>query len=128
MSNTYNAAFWLSLFNIIWINLSLSTDNALFIAANLRNFPTHNKKWTLFASSLLSVALQVGITCVAVKVLEVELLQVVGGCILIWVGVSLLNLNESADAVDASTITNNLNGALFWRTVGTISISNMVLY
>lgn len=86
-----NPQFWLGLGQIIWINIILSGDNAVVIALAARGLPPQSQKRAIFWGTAAAVLLRVVLTIVAVKLMQLPWLQVVGGLLLLWIGVQLLN-------------------------------------
>ncbi|MEG0047497.1 MAG: TerC family protein, partial [Comamonas sp.] len=84
-------AFWIGLAQIIWINIILSGDNAVVIALAARSLEPRQQKLAIFWGTAAAVLLRVVLTIVAVKLLALPWLQLVGGILLLWIGVQLLN-------------------------------------
>ena len=84
-----SADFWIGLVKIIWINIILSGDNAVVIALAARSLPPEQQKKAIMFGS--------GATVVAAKLLELSFLQVVGGCLLLWIGYQLLTGDEDGE-------------------------------
>lgn len=89
-----NTDFWIGLVKIIWINIILSGDNAVVIALAARSLPPHQQKKAVFFGSGAAVVLRIVLTVVAAKLLELSYLQIVGGCLLLWIGVQLMSEEE----------------------------------
>ena len=83
--------FWLGLGQIIWINIILSGDNAVVIALAARSLAPHQQKKAVFWGSAAAVVLRILLTVVAAKLLQLSFLQIVGGCLLLWIGLQLLS-------------------------------------
>ena len=86
-----NPQFWLGLGQIIWINIILSGDNAVVIALAARGLEPRQQKQAIFWGTAAAVVLRVVLTIVAVKLMQLPWLQLVGGILLLWIGVQLLN-------------------------------------
>ena len=86
-----SADFWIGLLKIVWINIILSGDNAVVIALAARSLPSGQQKKAIFFGSGAAVVLRIALTVVAAKLLELSFLQIVGGLLLLWIGVQLLN-------------------------------------
>ena len=84
-----SADFWIGLVKIIWINIILSGDNAVVIALAARSLPPEQQKKAIMFGSGAAVVLRIVLTVVAAKLLELSFLQVVGGCLLLWIGSAL---------------------------------------
>jgi YjbE family integral membrane protein len=89
--------FWIGLLKIVWINIILSGDNAVVIALAARSLPPEQQKKAIFWGSAAAVVLRIGLTVVAVKLLELSFLQVVGGMLLLYIGVQLLSENDEGE-------------------------------
>jgi YjbE family integral membrane protein len=115
-----NAEFWVGLIKIIWINIILSGDNAVVIALAARSLPQEQQKKAILFGSGAAVVLRIGLTVVAAKLLELPYLQIVGGCLLLWIGTQLLHSDD--DEQDDQDEKSNL-----WIAVRTILIADLVM-
>ena len=115
-----NAEFWVGLIKIIWINIILSGDNAVVIALAARSLPQEQQKKAILFGSGAAVVLRIGLTVVAAKLLEWPYLQIVGGCLLLWIGTQLLQGDD--DEQDDHAEKSNL-----WTAVRTILIADLVM-
>lgn len=86
--------FWIGLVKIIWINIILSGDNAVVIALAARALPPDQQRKAIMFGSGAAVVLRVILTVVAAKLLQLSYLQIVGGCLLLWIGVQLMGDEE----------------------------------
>ena len=82
--------FWIGLVKIIWINIILSGDNAVVIALAARSLPPDQQKKAIAFGSGAAVVLRVVLTLVAAKLMALSFVQIVGGCLLLWIGLQLL--------------------------------------
>jgi YjbE family integral membrane protein len=89
--------FWIGLVKIVWINIILSGDNAVVIALAARSLPAHQQKQAIFWGSGAAVVLRIALTVVAAKLLELSYLQIIGGCLLLWIGPQLLTDEENEE-------------------------------
>lgn len=115
-----NPQFWLGLGQIIWINIILSGDNAVVIALAARGLPPQRQKQAIFWGTAAAVVLRVLLTIVAVKLMELPWLQVIGGLLLLWIGVQLLNDGDDEEAHSAS-------GAGLFAAIRTILVADLVM-
>ena len=115
-----SADFWIGLVKIVWINIILSGDNAVVIALAARSLPPHQQKKAVFWGSGAAVVLRIVLTVVAAKLLELSFLQIIGGCLLLWIGYQLLGSDED-DAGEAKTY-----GSLM-AAVRTILLADLVM-
>ena len=114
------AAFWIGLFEIVWINIILSGDNAVVIALAARTLPAAQQKKAIFWGSGAAVVLRVALTLVAANLPTLAYLQIVGGCLLLWIGLQLLREEDEDDA--ATPTHGNLLGA-----IRTILVADLVM-
>jgi len=112
--------FWIRLIEIIWINIILSGDNAVVIALAARSLPVEQQRSAVLFGSGAAVAMRIGLTVVAARLLLIPYLQIVGGILLLWIGVQLLNTDD--DDTGHSKHTGNLMAA-----VRTILIADVVM-
>ncbi len=89
--------FWIGLFQIVWINIILSGDNAVVIALAARSLPPQQQTKAVFWGSGAAVILRIALTVVAAKLLELSYLQIVGGLLLLWIGTQLLSAEEEGE-------------------------------
>ena len=114
-----NAAFWVGLGKIIWVNLLLSGDNAVVIALAARSLPPRQQKLAVFWGAGAAVVMRVILTVFAVALLTLPWLKIVGGVLLLWIGVKLLAPDEGDEQVASS---DNL-----WQAIKTILIADLVM-
>ena len=91
MEQLLTSQFWLGLGTIIWVNIILSGDNAVVIALAARSLPERQQRLAISWGAGAAVVLRVGLTIVAVKLLEFPYLKLVGGAALLWIAVQLLS-------------------------------------
>lgn len=84
--------------SIVLIDLLLAGDNALIIAMAVRSLPPRQRRIGILAGAGAAVALRIGATVAAAQLLNIELLKLVGGALVIWIGVKVL-----ADAAASAT-------------------------
>lgn len=89
MEFLHTTDFWIGLVKIVWINIILSGDNAVVIALAARSLPRTSRK-SHFWGSGAAVVLRIVLTVVAAKLLELSFLQIIGGCLLLWIGLQLM--------------------------------------
>ena len=73
-----NLALAWEVFEIVWINILLSGDNAILIALACRRLPEERRRWGVLLGSLGGVALRIGFTLAIVQLLHVPLLKTAG--------------------------------------------------
>jgi YjbE family integral membrane protein len=82
--------FWVALLQIIGVNIVLSGDNAVVIALAARGLPADQQKRAVAWGSGAAVVMRIGLTIVAVQLLQLPYLKLVGAVLLLWIAVQLL--------------------------------------
>lgn len=90
MNGLLEAQFWLSLLQIIGVNIVLSGDNAVVIAMAARSVPAHQQKKAIVLGSLAAIVMRVILTLFAVELLKLPYLKLIGSALLLWIAVQLL--------------------------------------
>ena len=127
MACLQDGGFWLSLAQIIAIDILLGGDNAVVIALACRRLPEAQRRMGIFWGVVGAIALRIALIFFAVKLLELPFLKLAGAALLVWIGVKLLIPEEEGahGSVEGST---NLLGAI--RTVvvadAVMSIDNVI--
>ncbi len=80
----------LEAFQIIWINLLLSGDNAILIALACRQLSPRQRRWGVFLGALGGVVLRVIFTLLVVELMDIPFLKAAGSILLIMIAVKLL--------------------------------------
>jgi YjbE family integral membrane protein len=115
-----NAAFWLALGKIVWVNILLSGDNAVVIALAARSLPPEQRNKAIIGGSAAAIILRVVLTLFAVQLLQYPYLKIIGAVLLFWIGVQLLLPEDEAD--DKIKSSDQL-----WAAVRTILIADLVM-
>lgn len=119
MEMVTTTVFWVSLAQIIMINILLSGDNAVVIALASRSLPPSQQKKAILFGSFGAVILRIILTFFAVYLLTLPYLKLAGGALLVWIGVSLLKPDGDEEHIDAHS---NLRAA-----IKTIIIADFVM-
>jgi YjbE family integral membrane protein len=114
-----NAAFFIALLKIIWVNVLLSGDNAVVIALAARNLQPGQQKQAIVFGSGAAIVLRVLLTLFAVQLLQLPWLKLVGAVLLLWIGIQLLADTDEDAEVDASSSV--------WVAIRTILIADLVM-
>ena len=109
-----DGGFWLSVFQIILIDILLGGDNAVVIALACRRWPDHQRNQGIFWGMIGAIVLRIILIFFAVKLMGLPFLKLVGAALLMWIGVKLLQPDEDAEHANLNAST-NLLGAI--RTV-----------
>ncbi len=86
--------FWLSVFEIIWINILLSGDNAIVIALACRSLPPKQRLGGMVLGTAVALAMRVAFASVVSLLMALPYIKIVGGMALMWVALKLLVPNE----------------------------------
>ncbi len=115
-----SSTFWISLLQIIWIDLLLSGDNAVVIALACRSLPENRKKLGIWLGAGAAVGLRIIFALVVTYLLGVPYLKVIGGVLLFWIAIKLaVGEEETHGNIEASTS--------LWKAVRTIAIADVVM-
>jgi YjbE family integral membrane protein len=120
MSFELTPAFWSGLLQIILVNIILSGDNALVIALACRNLEKRHQKPAILVGSAGAIILRIIFVLIIDQLLKVGYLKLIGGLLLLWIGVKLVQGEEEhGDGVKAA-------GSL-WAAIRTIIIADAVM-
>ena len=112
--------FYVSVLQIVVIDILLGGDNAVVIALACRRLPARQRNQGIFWGVIGAVGLRVILIFFALQVLALPFLKIVGGLLLLWIGVKLL-LPEENDH-------NNIkSGDTLWAAVKTIVIADAAM-
>ena len=111
--------FWVTLGQIIMINIVLSGDNAVVIAMASRGLPPAQQKKAILFGSVGAIVLRVVLTFFAVYLLTLPYLKLVGAALLLWIGVGLLQSDEGEESMEG-------HSGLF-AAIKTIVIADLVM-
>jgi YjbE family integral membrane protein len=112
--------FWVSLLQIIWIDLLLSGDNAVVIALACRSLPEKQRKWGILLGAGAAVGLRIIFALVVSYMLGIPFLKVVGGLLLFWIALKLILDQEAGEHHVESADS-------LWKAVRTIAIADAVM-
>ena len=96
MEFLFDGGFWLSVLQIIAIDILLGGDNAVVIALACRRLPEHQRNRGIFWGVIGAIGLRIVLIYFALHLLALPFLKIVGGLLLLWIGVKLL-LPEGED-------------------------------
>ena len=121
-----NPGFWIAVLQIIAIDILLGGDNAIVIALACRRLPEAQRKQGIFWGVVGAIALRVILIFFALQLLAIPFLKIVGGLLLLWIGIKLLQPEEEVhESIEGST---HLLGAI--RTIiiadAVMSLDNVI--
>src|SRR5439155_1560692 len=80
-----HAPFWIGVFQIIFVNVILSGDNAVVIAMACLTLPPKQRLWGMILGAGVAVLLRVIFTLLIAQAMEYPYLKLVGGALLGWI-------------------------------------------
>jgi YjbE family integral membrane protein len=113
--------FWLSVLQIIWVNILLSGDNAVVIALACRGLPPRERLWGMVIGAGFASILLIVFTIAVSKLLTLPYLKLVGSVALLWIAIKLL-APQAHDSEDTPEATEDL-----WRAVRVVVIADIVM-
>ena len=114
-------AFWIAVLQIIWIDLLLSGDNAVVIALACRKLPPKQRIWGVVLGTVVAIALRVIFAGVVTTLMQVPYLKLVGGALLLWIAVKLLNPEENGKSNEIEAVDK------LWRAIRIVAIADLVM-
>jgi YjbE family integral membrane protein len=115
-----SSQFWLSVLQIVWIDLLLSGDNAVVIALACRSLPEKQRKIGIWLGAGAAIFLRIVFALVVSYLMGLPFLKVLGGLLLFWIAIKLVVGEEEAhDGIESSDS--------LWRAVKTIAIADAVM-
>jgi len=121
MAFLLDPGFWARWLRIVFINLSLSGDNALVIAMAVRTLPPQARFYGLLGGMIGAVTLQITFIAIASRLLQIPLLRAVGGLALIWIAMKLIAADGDEGEEKAR------HGTTVWEAVRIIIIANLIM-
>jgi YjbE family integral membrane protein len=108
-------------FSIVFIDLLLAGDNALVIAMAVRSLAPRERRIGTICGAAAAVVLRVGLTFVAVKLLDIQYLKIAGGLFVLWIAVKVLI--DASDPPDAVTVPKRLAQAIWYIVFADLTMS-----
>jgi YjbE family integral membrane protein len=113
--------FWLSLLQVIWINILLSGDNAVVIALACRGLPPRERLWGMIIGAGFASVLLIVFTGVISVLMTLPYLKLAGAIGLFWIAIKLL-APQAHDAEDTPEAVDDM-----WRAVRIVVIADIVM-
>ena len=113
-------AFWVSLLQIMWINILLSGDNAVVIAMACRGLRPRQRLWGMILGAGVAVLLRIVFTVFVAALMLLPWLKIVGGLALFYIAAKLL-VPEEVDENETEA-TEHL-----WRAVKIVAIADIIM-
>ncbi|HEY7245492.1 MAG TPA: TerC family protein [Xanthobacteraceae bacterium] len=114
------AAFWLALLKIMWINVLLSGDNAVVIAMACLGLPPRQRLWGMILGAGVAVVLRIAFTVVIAQLMLLPYLKLIGGLALFYIAAKLL-VPEDEDESEVEAVEH------LWRAVRIVAVADIVM-
>src|SRR5438105_5371014 len=114
------AAFWVALVKIMWINVLLSGDNAVVIAMACRGLPYSQRLWGMVLGAGVAVVLRILFTGVVASLMLLPFLKIVGGLAWVYIAAKLL-VPEETDEDEVEAVEH------LWRAVRIVAIADIIM-
>ena len=112
--------FIASLASIVLVDLTLSGDNAVVIAAAAKSLPGPLRKRAMIAGAACAVLALVTATYFAARLLHVKFLQIVGGAAVLWIAIGLFREEPPLES-SATQLTS------FWKAMWFIIVADVTM-
>lgn len=119
MEMLFSSFFWVTLGQIMMINIVLSGDNAVVIAMASRALPPRQQKQAIFFGSFGAIFLRIVLTFFAVMLLDLPYLKLVGAVLLGYIGIQMLVPDEAEEEIDGH--------AHLWKAIKTIVVADFIM-
>jgi len=112
--------FVFSVLSIVVVDLTLSGDNAVVIAAAAKSLPRSMRNRALLAGAACAVATLVIATFFAARLLHVKFLQVIGGIAILWIAIGLFREEPPLES-------SAMHLASFWKAIWFIVVADVTM-
>jgi YjbE family integral membrane protein len=113
--------FWISVLEIIWINVLLSGDNAIVIALACRRLPLRQRTVGIVLGTVVALLLRLVFASIVVTLMFIPYVKIGGGAALFWIAMKLLMPNEQPSGETAAATEG------MWRAIMVIAIADVVM-
>jgi YjbE family integral membrane protein len=119
-SDVGQAAFWVAVLQIIFINILLSGDNAVIIAMACRGLPPPQRLWGMVIGAGAAVLLRIVFGGIVAKLMLLPFLKLIGGTTLFYIAARLL-VPEETDRSEVEAV------AHLWRVAKIVVVADIVM-
>jgi len=114
------AAFWVALLKIMWINVLLSGDNAVVIAMACIGLPPRQRLWGMILGAGVAVVLRIIFTGIVASLMLLPWLKIVGGLALFYIAAKLLVPEDEGDS-EVEAVEH------LWRAVRIVAVADIIM-
>src|SRR5215217_6417062 len=119
-SDMGQAAFWVALLKIMWINILLSGDNAVVIAMACRGLPHRQRVWGMVLGAGVAVVLRILFTGIVASLMLLPYLKIIGGLALFYIAAKLL-VPDDPDEDEVEAVEH------LWRAVRIVAVADIIM-
>jgi YjbE family integral membrane protein len=112
---------WVSVAEIIMIDLLLGGDNAVVIALACRNLPASQRRLGILWGTVGAIVLRVVLIFFALSLLKLPFLKLLGAVMLFWIGIKLLMAEDQEGHGDVA------GSDRLWGAVKTVIVADFVM-
>ena len=110
---------WVAVVQIILIDILLGGDNAIVIALACRNLPDKLRMKGIVWGTVGAIGIRIALIAFAVTMLQLPFLKLIGGILLLWIGIKLLNEDDEHTDINGSD--------RLWGAVKTVIVADLVI-
>ncbi len=88
--------FWISVLEIIWINVLLSGDNAIVIALACRSLAPKQRMAGMVFGTVAALVMRLIFASIVLTLMSIPYVKIAGGMALLWIAMKLLVPNEES--------------------------------
>ena len=110
---------WVAVVQIILIDILLGGDNAIVIALACRNLPDKLRMKGIVWGTVGAIGIRIALIAFAVTMLQLPFLKLIGGILLLWIGIKLLNEDDEHTDINGSD--------RLWVAVKTVIVADLVM-
>jgi YjbE family integral membrane protein len=120
MADMAHPVFWVSVLQIIWINVLLSGDNAVVIALACRGLPPRQRMWGMILGAAVAVLLRIVFTGIVVELMMLPYLKLLGGLALFYIAAKLV-VPDDPDKDEIEAVQH------LWRAVRIVAVADVIM-
>ncbi|MDS1139365.1 TerC family protein [Pusillimonas sp. SM2304] len=94
---------WITVFQIVMVDVLLGGDNAVVIALACRNLPPERRMQGILWGTGGAIALRVVLIVFALTLLSLPFVKLLGGALLIWIGIKLMAPQEDEGDIQGNS-------------------------
>jgi YjbE family integral membrane protein len=116
-----SASFWVSVLEIIWINILLSGDNAVVIALACRDLASRERMWGMIIGAGFASVLLIVFTGLISVLMTLPYIKLVSSIALLWIAIKLLAPASHGDDEKPEAAKS------LWRAVRIVVIADIIM-